>query len=68
MSMVLMCPLTVFAASWGMSNLQDLVVKKLWITEVEVQQESTELSEKTEFHYSEDVIEYPIQINPRGVT
>ena len=29
MSMVLMCPLTVFAASWGMSNLQDLVVKKL---------------------------------------
>ncbi|MBS6412090.1 MAG: hypothetical protein KH414_16340, partial [Tannerella sp.] len=68
MSMVLMCPLTVFAASWGMPNLQDLVVKKLWITEVEVQQESTELSEKTEFHYSEDVIEYPIQINPRGVT
>ena len=68
MSMVLMCPLTVFAASWGMSNLQDLVVKKLWITEVEVQQESTELPEKTEFHYSEDVIEYPIQINPRGVT
>ena len=68
MSMVLMCPLTVFAASWGMSNLQDLVVKKLWITEVEVQQESTELSEKTEFHYSEDVIEYPIQIKPRGVT
>ena len=64
MSMVLMCPLTVFAASWGMSNLQDLVVKKLWITEVEVQQESTELPEKTEFHYSEDVIEYPI----RGVT
>ena len=60
--------LTVFAASWGMSNLQDLVVKKLWITEVEVQQESTELPEKTEFHYSEDVIEYPIQINPRGVT
>ena len=44
------------------------MVKKLWITEVEVQQESTELSEKTEFHYSEDVIEYPIQINPRGVT
>lgn len=68
MSMVLLCPLTVFAASWGMSNLQDLVVKKLWITEVEVQQESTELSEKTEFHYSEDVIEYPIQIKPRGVT
>ena len=68
MSMVLMCPLTVFAASWGMSNLQDLVVKKLWITEVEVQQESTELSEKTEFHYSEDVIEYLIQIKPRGVT
>lgn len=68
MSMVLMCPLTVFAASWGMSNLQDLVVKKLWITEVEVQQESTELPEKTEFHYSEDVIEYPMQINPKGVT
>lgn len=67
-SMILMCPLTVFAASWSVSNLQDLVVKKLWITEVEIQQESTELLEKAEFHHLEDTIEYPVQINPRGVT
>lgn len=62
---LLMCPMTVMAASYGISSAQDWTVRNILTEEVSEQQTNDAAIEITELLTTEEVVRIPIQITPR---